>query len=235
MASPLRCAVIGLGMGLHHANAYLEIPEAKLVAAIRAQAPGSFIYVWGSHGSGKSHLVDAAMRRPGARRLDPDSAIERFRHDPSIAAWGVDDVQGLSPTRQEALFHLYNLAREGAVASVLCAGSAAPMALALREDLRTRLGWGLVFQVHALSDDDKAAALTAMAGQRGLKLAPDVVPFMLSHFHRDMPRLTALIDALDRYSLERKRAVTLPLLRDLLSQSLLSTPDPSARPGPPTE
>jgi DnaA family protein len=96
------------------------------------------------------------------------------------------------------------------------AGSAAPSALKLREDLRTRLGWGLIFQTHVLGDDEKIEALQQAAQARGLVLSSDVLPWLLNRFYRDMPSLMALIDALDAYSLETKRAVTLPLVRELL-------------------
>jgi DnaA family protein len=98
----------------------------------------------------------------------------------------------------------------------LMAGKAAPAMLELREDLRTRLGWGLVFQTELLDDDAKIQALEQAAQARGLVLSPDVLPWLLSRFYRDMPNLMALIDALDAYSLETKRAVTLPLVRELL-------------------
>jgi DnaA family protein len=99
---------------------------------------------------------------------------------------------------------------------IFMAGKAAPAALEIREDLRTRLGWGLIFQTELLDDDAKIQALEQAAQARGLVLSPDVLPWLLSRFYRDMPNLMALIDALDAYSLETKRAVTLPLVRELL-------------------
>jgi len=87
----------------------------------------------------------------------------------------------------------------------------------VREDLRTRLGWGLVFHLAPLPDEDKAAVLKHAARERGIMLADDVPAYLLTHFRRDMPSLMALFDELDRFSLEQKRAVTLPLLRTMLA------------------
>ncbi|MDL5462127.1 DnaA/Hda family protein, partial [Escherichia coli] len=84
------------------------------------------------------------------------------------------------------------------------------LALHVREDLRTRLGWGLVFQLAPLSDADKIEVLRQAARQRGIALTADVPAYLLNHFRRDMPSLMALLDALDRFSLERQRAITLP-------------------------
>jgi DnaA family protein len=91
-----------------------------------------------------------------------------------------------------------------------------PGQLQLREDLRTRLGWGLIYQLHGLSDEEKIAALTLSAEARGLQLSTGVIPYLLTHFRRDMQSLSAMLNALDRYSLETKRAITVPLLRELL-------------------
>jgi DnaA family protein len=74
----------------------------------------------------------------------------------------------------------------------------------------------LVFQTQLLDDGEKIQALEQAAKARGLVLSPDVLPWLLNRFYRDMPNLMALIDALDAYSLETKRAVTLPLVRELL-------------------
>jgi DnaA family protein len=127
----------------------------------------------------------------------------------------VDDVQDFSVSAQIALFDLYNRVRAG-VGALVASGDAAPAQLALREDLRSRLAWGLAFQLHPLSDAEKAAALHAHARARALDLPEDVAAYLLRHARRDMASLIAILDALDRYSLEQKRPVTLPLVRDAL-------------------
>ena len=121
----------------------------------------------------------------------------------------------LSPEAQIAAFGLYNQVRDNG-ASLVAAGAQPPAALALREDLRTRLGWGLIYQLHGLTDDEKIDALNHAAQARGMTVAPGVVPYLITHFRRDMRSLSAMLDALDRYSLETQRPITLPLLRSLL-------------------
>ena len=101
-------------------------------------------------------------------------------------------------------------------AFMVCSGAVAPAVLPVREDLRTRMGWGLIYQIHGLSDDEKVAALSAAASARGLTLSPGVLPYLLSHFRRDMRSLSTMLDSLDQYSLETQRPITLPLLRDWL-------------------
>jgi DnaA family protein len=100
---------------------------------------------------------------------------------------------------------------------LIASGNAAPAQLALRADLMTRLACGLVYQVHGLDDPEKVAALRCHAEARGFRLSPEVAAYLLRHAQRDMPSLLALLEALDRYSLETRRAITVPLLRELLS------------------
>src|SRR5690606_20318549 len=122
---------------------------------------------------------------------------------------------------QAALFALYNRWRATTAAgdafALLLAGDRAPLSMSVREDLRSRLGWDLVFRLEQLSDEERAQALSSRAAERGLELSPDVISWLLTRHDRDMSRLTALVDALDRYSLARHRAITLPLLKDLLA------------------
>jgi len=177
-------------------------------------------YLWGAPGSGRSHLLQALTRDapPGqARYLGPPSSLDAFAFDPRVPLYAIDDCDCLTDTQQIALFNLFNEVRAHPACAFVAAGSAAPLALGVREDLRTRLGWGLVFHLKPLSDENKVEVLKHAAKERGITLAEDVPAYLLTRCHRDMPSLMALLDALDRFSLEQKRAVTLPLLRAFLA------------------
>lgn len=175
-----------------------------------------FIYIWGENGAGKSHLLQALAASSDARLLQGKDAGD-FDYTPGIHLYLLDNCDRLAPDAQIAAFALFNQVRDnGGV--LIAAGSRAPAALSLREDLRTRLGWGLIYQLHGLSDEEKIAALQQAADMRGLALSVGVLPYLMTHFRRDMPSLSAMLDALDRYSLETKRPITLPLLKELLQQ-----------------
>jgi DnaA family protein len=134
----------------------------------------------------------------------------------------VDNCDQLSEEHQIAAFALYNQVKD-AGGSWIASANQAPAQLKLREDLRTRLGWGLIYELHGLSDEEKLDALSKSAESRGLSLSPGVLPYLLTHFRRDMPSLSAMLDALDRYSLETQRPITLPLLRELLQSGEATT------------
>jgi DnaA family protein len=189
-----------------------------------------WMYWWGPEGSGRSHLLHAIGNAAQQLALEhfpltPNEPISWLRleellsslstsNQPSVIT--VDDVDRLDERLVASLFRILNVVQGSKAIHIFMAGIAAPSSLGLREDLRTRLGWGLIFQTHLLGDDEKIEALQRAAQARGLVLSPDVLPWLLNRFYRDMPNLMALIDALDAYSLETKRAVTLPLVRALL-------------------
>ena len=189
-----------------------------------------WMYWWGPEGSGRSHLLEAvahAAERAGLDcfSLNPSEPVSWVQLEEKLPALvqseaasviTVDDVDRLDDRLIGALFRILNEVQASRNIHIFMAGNAAPANLTLREDLRTRLGWGLIFQTQLLDDDEKIHALEQAAKARGLVLSPDVLPWLLNRFYRDMPNLMALIDALDAYSLETKRAVTLPLVRELL-------------------
>lgn len=192
-----------------------------------AGAGERFLYVWGAPGSGRTHLLRGAVAaaRAGGANAAYVTCVDNMRLPEDIERLdcvAVDDVQHLDAEAQIALFNLYNELRERRGA-LLASGDAPPAQLELRQDLVTRLGWGLVYQVHALSDDEKAQALKHQAAVRGFALADEVCAYLLTRTRRDMSSLLALLDGLDRYSLQVKRPVTIALVRELLQAEKAGT------------
>lgn len=181
---------------------YIPGANAEALERVRSLAAGSLreaiVYLWGEPGSGRTHLLRAAARA-----------------NPALVI--ADDVEMLDEAAQQRLFAAINAARDG-LAPVLAAGSRPPAQLTLREDLRTRLAWGLVYQLKPLTDAEKALHLRAEAARRGLRLSDEVLWYLLNHLPRDLASLNAVLEALDRYSLATKRPVTLPLIREALEK-----------------
>jgi DnaA family protein len=170
--------------------------------------------LWGEAGSGRSHLLAAS----GFRVIDAatDPALAGLVDDDALA---IDNVEALDANGQARLFNRFNQLKMSG-GRLLTAAAQPPAHLALREDLRTRLGSGLICRLRPLSDAEKAAALATQARERALRLSPEAIDYLLRHAPRDMRTLAAFLVALDRYTLEHKRAVTLPLLRELLNETL---------------
>ena len=165
-----------------------------LETAARGGLPERVLYMWGETGAGKTHLARAFERAVQDRG--------RYRV--------IDDVERLDEPAQGALFNDFI---ERAFDFLLVTASAAPRDVPLRRDLATRLATGLTYRVLPLTDDEKRAALAAHARTRGFTLSEEVCAYLLTHGRRDMGSLMASLDALDRYSLETGRAITVPLLK----------------------
>jgi DnaA-homolog protein len=181
-------------------------PNAVALAAARELAAGGgpqFVYLWGPAGSGRTHLL-VALSRAAAQRSAPLHTA--------------DDVHQLDEAGQARLFALMNAVRADPAARLVTAGDRPPAQLALREDVRSRLGWGLALALHPLSEQEKADALYRQLAARGVRAAPDLVPFMLSRLPRDMRTLAAALAALDAYGLQQGRALTVPLLKEWLGE-----------------
>lgn len=174
-----------------------------------------FAYLWGESGAGKTHLLRALAENNQARYIPADAPESSFNHTPEITLYLLDDCEKLSPQAQIDAFALFNETRAHN-GFFVAAGNAAPMSLALREDLRTRFGWGLIYQIHGLTDEEKIDALERLAQSRGMSISAGVLPYLITHFRRDMSSLTQMLNQLDQYSLETKRPITLPLLREVL-------------------
>lgn len=206
----------------------------RLVAA-GSVAPGDLVnaapkllFLHGAPGSGKTHLLVAALRAAadlGQPVAYLDLADGRGGHG------GVAAVDGLPPgalvclDRADAvagskdgelnLFAIFERLR-AAGARMLIAARAAPGHLpCAMPDLRTRLASGLTYRLPSLSDAGKAAAMRAYAIRRGLTLSKPVLAHILRHHARDTASLFQLLDKLDRLSMARQRKVTVALLREL--------------------
>ena len=199
--------------------------NTELVERLRGLGDtGSFetLYLWGDPGCGKSHLLTATAASPHSRRpVVHLHAAEAGAELPLVPGCllVIDDIQGLGAEAQVALFRAFNAARFLGLA-LLLSGNEPPLRLALREDLRTRIGQTLIYEIQSLSDDEKGAALRRHAIERGMLMDSGVVYYLLRHGRRDLPSLMAMLNSLDRASLEQKRPPTLPLLRELMQTSL---------------
>ena len=206
---------------------FLPGRNAELVALLPRFVAGEVdetgLLLWGAPGAGKTHLLHAAIASAheqciAARWIAQPGELASTSGDDADALVVIDRVDTADANAAAAIFSLYNALKQRR--GRLIAASRTPLAaLPLREDLRTRLGWGLVYEVLPLSDDDKPAAMAAFAEQRGFHLSDDVIDYLLRHGRRDLPSLLATLAALDRASLSSKRPITVPLLKDWLRRA----------------
>ena len=189
-------------------------------SALRSPVP---TYLWGEAGCGKTHLLHAAsdaLAQLGARVGWMDATtMEPPEFSPAWSAVVLDDCHLYTAVQQQAAFNWFvnaTSSADGQPRCVLAAGALPPADLSLRDDLRSRLGWGHIFELHCLSETQRRAVLRHEADARGLFLSDDAMDFILRRFSRDLSSLMQLLAKLDGYALQTKRAITVPLIKAML-------------------
>jgi len=226
----------------------LESQPDTPAAMERQLATGLSLMLWGASGAGKTFWLQAWAGQPPCHVVfdlrqpaETESLIAAIAEQQHKRLWIIDNIDAASVAAQQALFTLFirlqqdRLGRKGPedvtaseLSQVIATANAAPAQLKeqLRDDLRTRLGQGLVFELHELSDTEKVQALRERAFRLGWMASPIVVDYdhlfayMLARLPRQLGKLMHLLDALDARALSLKRAVTLPLMRSLLDENL---------------
>jgi len=193
-------------------------------AAVSDNDDATALYLWGAAGSGKSHLMQATCHRVTA--CDEVAAYLPLREFEllapamlegmeSLALVCLDDIEAIAGQREweEAIFHLYNRMQTNGTQLVVTANTAPQGLPLLLPDLVTRMGWGLVFQLHELVDDQKVQALQMRAQAIGMEIGGDVARYLFSRTRRDMHSLFALLERLDHATLVAQRRLTIPFLK----------------------
>ena len=153
-----------------------------------------FFYLWGVQGSGKSHLSSVVKKN-------------------NILV--IEDIESMSDIEQIQAFSIFNDCKENGK-KLFITGSNSPNNMGLRSDLASRLSWGIVYQIKALTDNEKKLALLNHSKQKGMSSNVKVIDYCMKNLKRDLHYLIATLDALDNWSLKTKKPMTIPLLKKLL-------------------
>jgi DnaA-homolog protein len=177
------------------------------------------VFLWGPSGSGKTHLLHALAQQRQQRGervgwFDPAVRLP-WSLEPDCSLLLLDRCDAYDDAQQRSAFALLILAQSQQVAWV-AAARVPPVDLDVREDLRTRLGWGPVFALRCLPEDQARAVLRRESDRRGIFLSDEVMDYLLTRFSRDLSHLMALLDRLDGFALAEHRGVTVPLLKKML-------------------
>ena len=201
---------------------FLGTSNGELLHVLRQQC-NPFIYVWGQEGSGKSHLLQAWVAQAllaGHEAAYIDATTMQLTDAVFETEYlAIDQIDQLNDDEQSLLFSIFNRVRNGGKGLLLLSANVPPPQLVIREDLRTRMGYCLVYDVKPLTDQEKVDALVSMAAARQLVINADIFIYLLNHWRRDMDSLVTMVQKLDDYSLMTGRRITLPLLKQLLEDT----------------
>ena len=200
---------------------FLGTENAELVYVLQHKHD-PFIYVWGEEGAGKSHLLRAWVAQAldaGKKAVYIDAAATPLTEAAFEAEYlAIDQIEKLGNEEQSLLFAVFNRFRNSGKGFLLLSSEHTPQQLVIREDLRTRMAYCLVYEVKPLTDQEKIDALVSMAATRQVTIDPEIFEYLLNHWRRDMDSLMQMLDTLDNYAVTMGKRITLPLLRQLLKQ-----------------
>ncbi|MBB3140613.1 DnaA regulatory inactivator Hda [Halomonas organivorans] len=226
-------AQLPLGVGLRDDATFANFhpgPGAALVDRLKHQLDDDgepFLYLWGSEGVGRSHLLQAACHAASDRdRRALYLPLEELGHFPPLMLEeverldlvAIDDLERVVGRKrwEEALFHAFNRLRDAGRRLVIAA-EAPPRQLAVKlPDLASRLTWGMTFHVQGLGDDDRLAALQLRARMRGMQLPDEVARYILHRGPRTLEALFESLETLDHASLSAQRKLTIPFVKQAL-------------------
>ena len=187
-----------------------------------------FFYVWGTEGCGKTHLLRAfsndylvnqraAIYVPLSKsQYFSPTVLENLEQQDLVF---LDDLQSVigDPDWEIALFDLFNLIKATGKTLLLISADKSPAALEAKlPDLSSRLKWGEIYQLNALTDEQKISVLQRNAYQRGIQLSDETANFLLTRLARDMHTLLKALDKLDKASLQAQRNLTIPFVKETL-------------------
>lgn len=209
-------------------DAFVAGTNGAAVSHLRALVaqPGAPVYLWGDSGCGKTHLLRALTQAVVARGASVgwfDNHVPLpWSFDPGWSLLVLDQCDDYDNVHQHAAFTLFiDASAHGA--QIAAAGTVPPTDLPLRDDLRSRLGWGDVFALEPLPEDDVRGVLRREAQRRGIVLSDEVMAYLMTRFSRNLRHLMGLLDRLDDFALAEHRAVTVPLLKKMIEQEQAAT------------
>lgn len=180
--------------------------------------PAPALAVYGPPGSGKTHLAHVWAARSGAvvirgKDIEDCAAPDILGDALCCVVDHADDVLD-----EEALLHLYNYVAESSGALLMIARlPPAKWKLGLA-DLSSRVGAAPAVGIRPPDDELLGALLVKLFHDRQLKVADDVLVYLLPRMERSFAAAGSIVDALDRLGLAEGRAVTVPLARTVLEQ-----------------
>lgn len=207
-------------------STFISGRNGEAISRLRSDAD-PFIYLWGTSGSGKSHLLQACCHQSQQELGQPAYLPFKSEHglEPAmlegLEAFSLvclDDLEVLAGKQdwELAIFNLYNQLREaGAKLIVACDRPPAKLPLQLA-DLGSRLTWGPCYQLFPLNDEERLELLISSAERRGMSMSAEIASFLLQRTPRDIHFLTLLIERLDQASLAAQRRLTIPFVREIL-------------------
>jgi chromosomal replication initiation ATPase DnaA len=180
--------------------------------------PGPALVVHGPPGCGKTHLASVWRARTGAGIVATAQALDAAL-DPSSAG-SCFVVEGLTADEDSGLFHLFNRLIERGGHMLLISREPPARWNNRLPDLMSRLKSAPTVAIDAPDDAMFEAVLVKLFADRQLRVGPEIIAYLVARMERSFDAARRVVAAADHASLTRARAITVPLMRDILETTV---------------
>ena len=204
--------------------------------------PFNPLFLYGGVGLGKTHLMHAIAWH--IRKADPDRRViylsaekfmyqfiralrfqdtmafkEQFR---SVDVLMIDDVQFISgrETTQEEFFHTFNALVDQNRQVIISADKSPSDLEGMEERLRSRLGWGLVADIHQTDYELRLSILQSKAEKLGAQIPPKVLEFLAHKITSNVRELEGALNRVVAHATLVGRDITLEATQEVLHDLL---------------
>ena len=208
--------------------------------------PFNPLFLYGGVGLGKTHLMHAIAWQK--KKLNPKFEIlylsaEKFMYEfikairvkntvafkdqyRSVNLLMIDDVQFIigKESTQEEFFHTFNALTDKNRQMVISADKSPSDLEGLEERLRSRLGWGLVADIHPTTYELRISIIEAKIKKYNIDLSKDIIEFLAHKITTNVRELEGALTRLAAHVTLVGRSVNLEIAEDLL-QDLLRASD----------
>ena len=200
------------------------------------------LFLYGGVGLGKTHLMHAVAwnikkRNPkknvvyltaekfmyqfikALRFKNIMSFKEQFR---SVDVLMIDDVQFIigKDNTQEEFFHTFNTLVDKKRQIIISADKSPADLEGLEDRLKSRLGWGLVADIHPLTYELRLGILQAKAEQKSMKLTSEVLEFLADKITNNVREMEGALNRLAVHASLQDSEVSVDLVKDVLKDLL---------------
>ncbi|MBK8451967.1 MAG: DnaA regulatory inactivator Hda [Thiofilum sp.] len=222
---------LNLNLQTHYSfdNFYLTADNRELVELLKQVESARFsqLLLWGEHGAGKSHLLQAFCNQSYAHQKSVfyvplktlaaygSKVLVGMEHFDTLVIDDFERVLG-DVTWEETLYGLINERYYRKQQLILSTANPPATLICELDDLVQRLKWGLTYKLEHLKPEDLPSALKWLGLQRGFELTDSVIDYIIKHYAGNMGCLNAVLEHLDRRSLKEGRKITRPFAQQAL-------------------
>lgn len=180
------------------------------------------ICIYGHAGSGKTHLAHIFMENVykktnspykipciNAKEVKIENIYRYFEENKCLVVENLDEK-----VNEEAMFHLYNLYKnEGGY--ILFTANTAPARLSFKlPDLQSRLNSIPAVEIKEPDTELLSAVIVKQFADRQIVVSPEIINYIINNAQRSFAYITKLIEEVDNISIAKKRAVSIPLIKE---------------------